>query len=239
MNHQQLREQACAANLELVRQGLVISSFGNASAFDPGSGVMAIKPSGVDYDQLTPENMVLLEVTSGKALEPGSLRPSSDTPTHLALYRQWPMIRGVVHTHSRLATAWAQAGRDIPCLGTTHADYFNGAVPCTATMTSDEITGGSGYEHNTGLVIIREFQARKLDPLEIPAVLVRNHAPFTWGKTAADAVHIAVILEYVAAMAQSTFNLEPAAKPIGAALLQKHFFRKHGPGAYYGQNQPK
>ena len=235
MTTQTLREQAFEANLALVRHGLVIFTWGNASARDFERGLMAIKPSGVEYDSLRPEDMVVLEIETGAVVEGGRLKPSSDTPTHLRLYRAFPAAGGIIHTHSRQATAWAQAGRDLPCLGTTHADYFHGSVPCTAEMTPAEIREGAGYEHNTGEVIVREFAERGLDPAAMPAVLVRGHAPFAWGKTAADAVHNAVVLEEVAGMALQTAIINPELPHLPRVLLDKHFMRKHGPGAYYGQ----
>ncbi len=235
VNIQTLKEQAYEANLALVRHGLVIFTWGNASACDRQAGLIAIKPSGIDYAKLRPEDMVVLNLETGALAERTDLRPSSDTPTHLVLYRHFKEIGGIVHTHSRVATAWAQAGQDLPCLGTTHADYFCGTIPCTAEMKPEEIDGGAGYEHNTGLVIIRELTQRRLEPLQMPAVLVRGHAPFAWGKDAAEAVHHAVVLEEVAGMALNTCLLAPQASPISAALLDKHFRRKHGPSAYYGQ----
>jgi len=235
MTTEALREQAYEANLALVRHGLVIFTWGNASARDFERGLMAIKPSGVAYEGMRPEHMVVLEVATGRVVEPTALKPSSDTATHLCLYRAFSKAGGVVHTHSRQATAWAQAGRDLPCLGTTHADYFYGAIPCTVEMTAAEIQDGLGYEHNTGAVIIREFHGRGLDPMEMPAVLVRGHAPFVWGKDAASAVHNAVVLEEVAGMATHTAILSPQLTSIPPGLLDKHFKRKHGPGAYYGQ----
>jgi L-ribulose-5-phosphate 4-epimerase len=224
-----LRDAVCEANLELVRRGLVIESFGNASGIDRARGIVAIKPSGVAYDRLTRSRLVLTDL-AGRILE-GSLRPSSDLPTHLELYRAFPAIGGVAHTHSRFATAWAQAGREIPCFGTTHADFFPGPIPITRRMTPDEIRGA--YEVNTGRVITRRFA--RLDPAVVAAVLVHGHGPFSWGASAADAVHAAYVLEELARLAWCTVTLNPAARPIGAALRRKHFFRKHGPGAYYGQ----
>lgn len=233
MRLQALREQVLEANLDLVRAGLVIHAFGNASGIAREEGVVVIKPSGVPYDRLTPESLVLTDL-DGTVVE-GTLRPSSDLPTHLALYRAFPAIGGVTHTHSPHATAWAQAGRAIPCFGTTHADYFRGAVPVTAPMTPEEI--GAAYEWNTGEVIVRRFAG--LDPAECPAVLVHGHAPFCWGRTPAEAAHNADILEQVAAMAWRTVLLDPAAPEISHALRDKHFLRKHGPGAYYGQKPPR
>jgi L-ribulose-5-phosphate 4-epimerase len=226
---QALREDVLEANLELVRAGLVIHAFGNASGIDRDEGLVAIKPSGVPYAELTPASLVVTDL-EGRVVD-GTFRPSSDLPTHLALYKAFPGIGGVAHTHSRHATAWAQAGREIPCFGTTHADYFRGAVPVTEELTSEEI--GSSYEWNTGVVIVRRFAG--LDPAEFPAVLVRGHAPFCWGWTPADAAHHAGILEQVAAMATETLVLNPGATGISTALRDKHFLRKHGPGAYYGQ----
>lgn len=226
-----LRKQVFEANLELVRQGLVTSTFGNASGLLPGENLAVIKPSGVDYSELTPEMLVVTDL-QGRIVE-GDLRPSSDLPTHLVLYRSFSGIGGVVHTHSRYATAWAQAGREIPCLGTTHADYFHGPVPLTDWMTEDEIA--EAYEENTGHVIARRFS--KIDPFSFPSVLVAGHGPFCWGKDPADAVHHAVLLEEIARIAQLTVTLNPEIRPIPKALLDKHFLRKHGPGAYYGQKK--
>jgi L-ribulose-5-phosphate 4-epimerase len=224
-----LREQVLEANLELVRAGLVIHAFGNASGIDRDRGLVVIKPSGVPYAELAPASLVVTDL-DGAVVE-GALRPSSDLPTHLALYRAFPGIGGVAHTHSRHATAWAQAGREIPCVGTTHADYFRGPVPVTGELTPADID--ASYEWNTGAMIVRRFA--KLDPAEFPAVLVRGHAPFCWGRTPAEAAHHADILEQVAAMAIETLALNPEATEISTALRDKHFLRKHGPGAYYGQ----
>lgn len=224
-----LRSECLAANLALPKTGLVDLTFGNVSVADPERRVFAIKPSGVSYDELCGEQIVILDY-DGNVLE-GDLRPSSDTPTHRCLYLHFPGIRAVVHTHSRNAVAFAQAGRDLPCLGTTHCDYFNGAVPVTRTMTPAEV--GGDYEWETGKVIVARFAG--LNPLEVPAVLVRNHGPFTWGPSGAKAVETAIALEIVADMAIKTFAIHSAAPPAPTHLLQKHFFRKHGPGAYYGQ----
>jgi L-ribulose-5-phosphate 4-epimerase len=224
-----LREEVLEANLELVRRGLVIYTFGNVSGVSREHGLLAIKPSGVPYEKMTAADMVITDL-NGKIVE-GSLRPSSDLATHAALYRAFPTIGGIVHTHSRHATAWAQAVRDIPCFGTTHADYFFSSVPVTAPLAPAEIE--SEYEANTGVAIIRTMEGR--DPLACPAVLVAGHAPFCWGKSASDAVHTAVIVEELAAMAWLTLTINPAAVPISEALRKKHHFRKHGPTATYGQ----
>lgn len=231
MKLQALRQQVLEANLELVRAGLVIHAFGNASGISRADGVVVIKPSGVPYGELTAGNLVAVDL-EGRVVE-GDLRPSSDLPTHLSLYLAFPAISGVAHTHSRHATAWAQAGRAIPCLGTTHADYFRGPVPVTEPMTPEEIA--AGYEWNTGQVIVRRFGG--LDPGDMPAVLVHGHAPFCWGSSPADAAHAADILEHVAAMAWQTLLLNPQAPEISTALRDKHFLRKHGGGAYYGQRR--
>ena len=228
----ELREQVCAANRELVAAGLVTLAFGNASGVDRTAGAIVIKPSGVPYERLTPENMVIVSLVDGQVVE-GSLRPSSDTPTHLVLYRHFSTIGGVVHTHSPFASAWAQAGRPIPCLGTTHADHFRGPVPVTRQLTTAEIAGE--YEAATGDVVIETFDEAALDPLEMPAVLIASHGPFTWGRNATEAVTNAVALEAVAAMAHRTFALELEVRAIGDDLLSRHFDRKHGPRAYYGQ----
>ncbi|UCD38455.1 MAG: L-ribulose-5-phosphate 4-epimerase [Fidelibacterota bacterium] len=224
-----LKSEVCQANLELSKRGLVTYSWGNVSGIDRQNGVVAIKPSGVAYDQLTKDNIVLVDM-EGKVVD-GNLRPSSDTPTHLELYRAFEGIGGVCHTHSTYATMWAQACREIPCLGTTHADHFHGPVPVTDEMQADEIA--SDYELNTGRLIVRRF--RELDALHLPVVLVANHGPFTWGSSPADAVQQAVILEQVAEMAYGTLMLNPGQGQISAALQAKHFLRKHGKDAYYGQ----
>jgi L-ribulose-5-phosphate 4-epimerase len=224
-----LREEVLLAHQEIHRQGLVKFAFGNASAIDRERGLVVIKPSGVPYGELRSDTLVVTDL-SGKIVE-GTLRPSSDLATHLELYRAFAAIGGVVHTHSHYATAWAQAGREIPCFGTTHADYFHGPVPITAALTPEEIA--SGYEVNTGGAIVRRFAG--LDPLEMPAVLVAGHASFCWGETVLRAAEIAAALEEVAHMAYDTLVLDAAVPPIPSALLAKHFSRKHGPGAYYGQ----
>ena len=225
-----LRREVLEANLELVRRGLVLYTFGNASGISRRDGLVVIKPSGVDYAALTAADLVVVDL-EGRLVE-GVLRPSSDLPSHLALYRAFPSIGGVVHTHSTYATAWAQAGREIPCVGTTHADYFHGAVPVTAAMAPEEIV--ENYEWNTGQAIVRRFA--DLDPQALPGVLVAGHGPFAWGASSAAAAHHEVILEELARIAFLTSGLNQAAAPISQALLDKHFLRKHGPGAYYGQN---
>jgi len=223
-----LKEQTLEANLELVTRGLVLYTFGNASGIDREHGLVVIKPSGVDYDKLKPAHMVVTNL-EGEIVE-GELRPSSDLKTHIALYKAFSEIGGVVHTHSESATAWAQSGRDIPALGTTHADYFHGPVPCTRELTDDEINGD--YVLNTGTAIIERFA--KIDPLAVPGVLVAGHAPFAWGKNVHDAAHNAVVLEAVARMAFMTVMLNPKAG-VSQALLDRHYYRKHGANATYGQ----
>lgn len=225
-----LKEEVCKANLDLVTEGLVIQTFGNVSGIDRASGLVVIKPSGVPYDGMKPEHMVVVELETGKVVE-SNLRPSSDTATHLVLYRAFKNVGGIVHTHSLNATAWAQAKRAIPAMGTTHADYWHGEIPCTRLMTNEEIT--SEYEANTGEVIVETFDG--IDPLHKPAVLVASHGPFAWGKDAHDAVHNAAILEYVAHLATETLKINPATGSMQGVLLDKHFLRKHGPKAYYGQ----
>jgi L-ribulose-5-phosphate 4-epimerase len=225
-----LKRQVCEANLDLVREGLVIQTFGNVSGIDREHGLVVIKPSGVSYEGMTPEHMTVVSLETGKTVE-GALRPSSDTPTHLVLYRAFSNIGGITHSHSLYATAWAQAKRAIPALGTTHADYWQGEVPCTRLMTEAEIAGE--YEVNTGTVIVETF--RNSDPMLCPAVLVASHGPFAWGKDAAGSVHNAVILEYVARLASETQRLDPKASSMQPVLHDKHFQRKHGAKAYYGQ----
>jgi L-ribulose-5-phosphate 4-epimerase len=227
-----LREQVLEANLELARRGLALFTFGNASGISREDSLVVIKPSGVPYETMRPQDLVVTGL-DGRIVE-GELRPSSDLATHLVLYRAFPAVGGVVHTHSRYATAWAQAGCEIPCLGTTHADYFYGAVPVTPPLEAPQIEGA--YEENTGHVIVERF--RGLDPTRIPAVLVASHGPFCWGKSPGEAAHNAVILEELAQTAWLTLTLNPAAPPVSRALLDKHFLRKHGPGAYYGQENP-
>ena len=224
-----LREEVLEANLELVRRGLVLYTFGNASGIDRSQGLVAIKPSGVPYEKLTPVQIVISDMT-GKIVD-GTLRASSDLPTHLELYRQFSNIGGVAHTHSEFATAWAQAEKPIPCLGTTHADYFHGPIPVTERLSAPEIAGD--YEKETGVGICRTFA--RLNPDSIPAVLVAGHAPFCWGSTPAEAAHTAVILEYVARMAYHSISINAESRSLARELHDKHFLRKHGQNAYYGQ----
>jgi L-ribulose-5-phosphate 4-epimerase len=228
---QQLKEAVLEANLDLPKYGLVTFTWGNVSGIDRDAGLVVIKPSGVPYEELKLEDLVVLDL-EGKVVE-GKLKPSSDTPTHLALYRAFPEIGGIVHTHSPWATSWAQAGKGIPALGTTHADYFYGEIPCTRAMTEAEIQGA--YELETGNVIIETFRSRDLNPAQVPGALVYCHAPFSWGKDAHQAVHNAVVLEEVAKMALQTYTLNPQTVPMDQALLDRHFLRKHGANAYYGQ----
>jgi L-ribulose-5-phosphate 4-epimerase len=229
MDFLRLQAEVLEANLELVRHGLVLYTFGNASGIDREAGIIAIKPSGVPYERMTAADIVLCDL-DGKIIE-SRLKPSSDLETHLELYRAFPAIGGVVHTHSEFATSWAQAGRGIPAFGTTHADYFHGPVPATEALSDEEIQGK--YELNTGKAIVRRFSA--LDPMAMPAVLVAGHAPFTWGKTPTDAAYNAVILETVARMAVYTTLLRPESAGVSQALLDRHYFRKHGADATYGQ----
>lgn len=226
-----LKEQVFCANLDLPKYGLVTFTWGNASAVDREKGLVVIKPSGVPYEELKPESMVVVDL-EGNQVE-GDYRPSSDLPTHLVLYKACREIGGIVHTHSSWATSWAQAGRGIPALGTTHADYFYGEIPCTREMTSDEIKGE--YEKETGNVIVERF--RGLDFLQVPGTLINNHGPFSWGRDAHEAVHNAVVLEEVAKMAFNTQMLLHDLKPISRPLLERHFLRKHGSNAYYGQKK--
>jgi L-ribulose-5-phosphate 4-epimerase len=228
-----LKRNVCEANLALVRAGLVTLTWGNASGLDPRRRLVVIKPSGVDYAKMKPADMVVVDL-DGRLVE-GRLRPSSDLPSHLVLYRAWPRIGGIVHTHAAHATTFAQAGRDIPCLGTTHADHFHGAVPLTRPLPAREVR--DDYEAATGRVIVERFAA--LDPVAVPGVLVANHGPFTWGRDVADAVRNAIALEAVARLAAATFALNPKARPLARHLLDKHYRRKHGPDAYYGQKRPK
>ncbi|HIH9252232.1 TPA: L-ribulose-5-phosphate 4-epimerase [Enterobacter ludwigii] len=229
---EQLKAEVLAANLALPAHQLVTLTWGNVSAVDRERGLMVIKPSGVEYDVMSAEDMVVVDIATGQVVE-GVKNPSSDTPTHLALYRRYPEIGGIVHTHSRHATVWAQAGQDLPAWGTTHADYFYGAIPCTRLMTPAEIAGE--YEYQTGEVIIKTFEERDVNPMQIPAVLVHSHGPFTWGKNAADAVHNAVVLEECAFMGLFSRQLAPQLPTMQQELLDKHYLRKHGANAYYGQ----
>ena len=228
---EQLKKDVYEANMELPRRGLITYTWGNVSGRDAETGYFVIKPSGVDYDKLTPDDMVVVDLT-GKVIE-GKYRPSSDTPTHIELYKKYPEIGGIVHTHSPEATSWAQAGRSIPLYGTTHADYFYGPIPCARSLTKEEIEGE--YERNTGLVIIETFEENGINPVYTPGVLCCNHGPFTWGKDAAEAVHNAVVLEEVAKMATKTELINPRVQSAPDTIRDKHFFRKHGANAYYGQ----
>ncbi|MFZ5969680.1 MAG: L-ribulose-5-phosphate 4-epimerase [Bacillota bacterium] len=227
-----LKKDVFKANVELAKQGLVIYTWGNVSGIDREKGLVVIKPSGVSYEDMTENDMVVIDL-EGNVVE-GDLNPSSDTPTHLALYKAFDEIGGVVHTHSEWATSWAQAGKDIPCYGTTHADYFYGSIPCTRRLTIDEINGK--YEYETGKVIIETFYEKKYKPLEMAGVIVFNHGPFTWGKNPKEAVHNAKVLEEVAKMAYRTEKINGYIQAIDKALLNKHYLRKHGANAYYGQN---
>lgn len=227
----ELKEAALRANLELPRLGLVSFTWGNVSARDPVSGAIAIKPSGLPYETMTADDMVIVDA-EGRIID-GDRKPSSDLATHLELYRSYPAIGGIVHTHSVWATAWAQACRDIPALGTTHADYFYGPIPCTRGMTAQQVR--DAYEHETGVSIVTRLREGNIDPMQMPAVLVANHGPFTWGADAAAAVHNAAVLELTAQMAFLSLQLNPSLAAMPGHLLDKHFLRKHGPGAYYGQ----
>lgn len=226
---EQLKEEVYRANMELPAHGLVVYTWGNVSAIDRESGLVVIKPSGVNYATMKPEDMVVVDL-DGKVVE-GKLRPSSDTPTHVELYKAFEGIGGVVHTHSAWATSWAQAGRGIPCYGTTHADYFYGEIPCARVLTPEEVE--EAYEKNTGKVIIEAFEGR--DPLSCPGALCTSHGPFTWGKNAAEAVHNAVVLDEVAKMAAQTEMINPNIRPAVQYVQDKHYYRKHGANAYYGQ----
>ena len=228
---QELKRQVYEANMLLPKYGLVTFTWGNVSAIDRERGLFVIKPSGVEYESMKPEDMVVMDL-NGNRVE-GKLRPSSDTPTHLELYKAFPEIGGIVHTHSSYATSWAQAGRSIPCYGTTHADYIYGEVPCVRCLTKEEID--EAYETNTGKLIVSEFKQRKKEIMAVPAVLCKNHGPFTWGKDAKDAVHNAVVLEEVAKMAYRTESINSKVEPAPQELQDKHYYRKHGAGAYYGQ----
>lgn len=229
---EELKEKVWKANMMLPKYGLVTFTWGNVSGIDREKGLVVIKPSGVEYDEMTAEDMVVVSLKSGEVVE-GKWKPSSDTATHLALYKAFANIGGVVHTHSRWATSWAQAGRSIPAYGTTHGDYFYGEIPCTRKMTGEEIAGS--YELETGNVIVETFEGKQAD--DMPAVLVHSHGPFAWGKDAADAVHNAVVLEELAFMAYHTEAIEPTVGTMQQELLDKHYLRKHGANAYYGQSQ--
>lgn len=228
---ERLKQEVYEANMLLPKYGLVTFTWGNVSGIDREQGLFVIKPSGVEYDQLTPEDMVVVDL-DGNRVE-GRYNPSSDTATHVVLYQRFPEIGGVVHTHSSWATSWAQAGRDIPCYGTTHADYIYGSVPCVRNLTKDEIE--EGYEKNTGVLIADTFEERGIDYMATPAVLCKNHGPFTWGKNAGEAVHNAVVLEEVAKMAARCEWINSRVQPAPQELLDKHYYRKHGDNAYYGQ----
>lgn len=231
---EELKQQVYEANLELPKNNLITLTWGNVSGIDRESGLVVIKPSGVSYSLMKPEDMVVLDL-NGKTVE-GNLRPSSDTPTHLALYREYPELGGITHTHSRWATVMAQAGLDIPALGTTHADYFYGAIPCARCLSPEEID--EDYEGNTGKLIIDTFKMRSIKPMDVPAVLLKSHGPFTWGKTPAKAVENAIVLEEVAFMAWHDLSLSNnTIEPVPQSLLDKHYFRKHGANAYYGQSK--
>ncbi len=229
---EELKQEVYEANMLLPKYGLVTFTWGNVSGIDRDKGLMVIKPSGVDYDIMKPEDMVVMDLDTGERVE-GRLNPSSDTPTHLELYRSFADIGGVVHTHSSYATSWAQAGRDIPCYGTTHADYFYGPIPCLRVLSRDEIE--DAYEANTGYLIVNEFTSKRLDYTAVPACLCKNHGPFAWGKNTHEAVHNAVVLEEVAKMALRTEMIKPDVKPAPQELQDKHYYRKHGVNAYYGQ----
>lgn len=229
---EELKQNVLEVNLLLPKYGLITFTWGNVSAIDRETGLVVIKPSGVEYDGMQAEDMVVVDL-DGKRVE-GKYKPSSDTPTHVALYKAFPALGGIVHTHSRWATSFAQAGKGIPAFGTTQGDYFYGEIPCTRKMTPEEIMGA--YELETGNVIIETFQARSIDPAQVPAVLVQSHGPFTWGTDAHNAVHNAMVLEEVAFMAFHAMALTPGLSPMQQELLDKHYLRKHGPGAYYGQS---
>lgn len=229
---EELKKKVYEANMELPKYGLVTFTWGNVSEIDRESGLFVIKPSGVEYEKLTPEDMVVMDLGGNKV--EGRYNPSSDTATHLELYKAFSEIGGVVHTHSSYATSWAQAGRGIPCYGTTHADYMYGEIPCARCLTKEEID--QAYEENTGHLIVNLFQELKKDPMAVPAVLCKNHGPFSWGKDARDAVHNAVVLEEVAKMAYRAESINPEIKPAPQELQDKHYYRKHGANAYYGQN---
>lgn len=230
---EELKRDVCQANLELVNKGVVIYTWGNVSGISVDRKYMVIKPSGVDYSKMTDEDMVVVEVKTGNVVE-GKWKPSSDTPTHLELYRKYDMIKGVVHTHSINATSFAQAGMDIPALGTTHADYFYGDIPCTRELSEEEVM--DAYEKNTGKVIIETFENRGLDVMAIPGVVIKNHGPFAWGTSPANAVYNAVVMEAIAEMDLKALQLNPNSE-MKQYVLDKHYTRKHGPNAYYGQGK--
>lgn len=232
MSYEALKEDVHRANVDVVEAGLVELTWGNASAVDRSAGVMAIKPSGVDYDTMQPEDVVVVSLETGEVVE-GILNPSSDTPTHRVLYQEFPSVGGVVHTHSHYAVSWAQAERPIPCLGTTHADHFYGSIPVTRRMTEAEIR--QNYEHKTGAVIVECFRESDVNPAEVPGVLVAQHGPFAWGDDVEQAVENAIVLESVAKKALHTRLINPDAEPLDPPLLDKHYLRKHGEEAYYGQ----
>lgn len=229
---EELKKAVYEANMDLPKYGLVTFTWGNVSGIDREKGLFVIKPSGVEYDKLTPDDMVVMDLNGNKV--EGKYKPSSDTATHLEIYKAFPEVGGVVHTHSSYATSWAQAGRSIPCYGTTHADYMYGEIPCVRCLNKEEIEGA--YEENTGLLIVDEFNRMKKDPMAVPAVLCKNHGPFAWGKDAHDAVHNAVVLEEVAKMAYRAETINKDIKPAPQELQDKHYYRKHGANAYYGQN---
>ena len=232
---EELKKKVYEANILLPKYGLITFTWGNVSEIDRESGLFVIKPSGVDYDVMTPEDMVVMDL-NGKKIE-GEMNPSSDMPTHLELYKAWKDIGGIVHTHSSYATSWAQAGRGIPCYGTTHADYFYGEIPCARCLTKDEIA--EAYEENTGHLIVEEFARLKKDPVAVPAVLCKNHGVFTWGKNGMEAVHNAVVTEEVAKMAYRCEVINPQIRPAPQELQDKHYYRKHGANAYYGQAEKR
>ena len=229
---EELKKRVYEANMLLPKYGMVVFTWGNVSEIDRETGIFAIKPSGVDYDTMCPDDMVLVNL-KGEVVE-GHYKPSSDTATHLELYKAFPEIGGVVHTHSEWATSWAQSGRSIPCYGTTHADYMYGEIPCVRNLTKEELD--EGYEKNTGVLIVNYFKENNIDPVAVPAVLCKNHGPFTWGKDGHEAVHNAVVLEEVGKMAAHCEDINPDVKPAPQYLQDKHYFRKHGANAYYGQN---
>ena len=230
---EELKKKVYEANMELPRRNLVTYTWGNVSGIDREKGLFVIKPSGVEYDELRPEDLVVMDLCGNKV--EGDMNPSSDTKTHLVLYRAFPQLGGIVHTHSPYAVTWAQAGRDIPAYGTTHADYFYGSIPCARHLTQEELD--EDYELNTGNIIVEEFKTRNIDPVAVPAVICHSHGPFTWGKDAAQAVYHAVVLEEVAKMAILTRQVDPSALPAPQRIQDKHYMRKHGPNAYYGQTK--